>query len=274
MKDGIIATGLKDDRVMHFEQWSKLPNPSADYIIVDEAQDFTREQILMFKNSAKVATWLYGDSAQQIYGWRTPPPIRMEDIITLTRFQDEKLVFNHRLPKKIARFAEYIPEESVDLEIVCTNEGTEKPKLLGYASLNAQLDSIVQIIKNRNLEDVGIFLPNNDDVKKTSEYLTNKGQNNEVKYSTGKTTVNTLNFNTDNPKITTYHSAKGLQFETVFIPACNTSDKDKRNALYVAITRTYQSLYIMYSGSHSNFFDEIPSNLYETSLSGQTGERL
>lgn len=274
MKDGITATGLRDDKVMHFEQWLRLPNRNADYIIVDEAQDFTEEQIMMFKNSARVATWLYGDSAQQIYGWRTPPPVKMEDIITLTRFQDEKLVFNHRLPKKIARFAEFIPEDTVELELVCKNEGTEKPKLLSYPTLDAQLDAIIQIIKNRNFEDVGIFLPNNEDVKRISEYLTKKGLNNEVKYSIGRNTVNTLNFNSDNPKITTYHSAKGLQFEAVFIPACNTSDKDKRNALYVAITRTYQSLYMLYSGNYSTFFDDIPTSLYDTSLTVQTGERL
>ena len=96
----------------------------------------------------------------------------------------------------------------------------------------------------------------------------------KAKYSLDRNTVNNLNFNTDNPKVTTYHSSKGLQFEAVFIPDCNTNDNDKRNALYVAITRTYQSLYILHSGNLSNFFDEIPASLYDTSLIGQTGVRL
>ena len=69
----------------------------------------------------------------------------------------------------------------------------------------------------------------------------------------------------------TYHSAKGLQFEAVFMPECTCSDEESRNALYVAITRTYQSLYIMHSGNLSSFFDDVPTNLYKTSLS-QTEE--
>jgi superfamily I DNA/RNA helicase len=78
-----------------------------------------------------------------------------------------------------------------------------------------------------------------------------------------------LNFNSDNPKILTYHSAKGLQFEAVFIPEC-TYDRDDSNPLYVAITRTYQSLYITHSGNLSNFFDAVPKDLYETSLTSNT----
>ncbi|MBN1971233.1 MAG: ATP-binding domain-containing protein [Candidatus Delongbacteria bacterium] len=274
MKDGITSTGLKDDRVIHFEKWRRDGFPSADYIIVDEAQDFSQEQIMLFKDKARVATWLYGDSAQQLYGWRTPPPLRMEEIINLTKFQDEKLVFNHRLPKKIARFAEYISKDNVDLELVCKNEGIEMPKILKYSTSDSQLDAIIQIIKNRSFEDVGIFLPTNAEVERVSNYLTQKGLNNEVKYDMNQRTINTLNFNSDNPKIVTYHSAKGLQFEAVFIPNCTSNEEDKRSALYVAITRTYQSLFIMHSGNLSTFFDEIPTNLYETSLSGQTGTRL
>ncbi len=273
MKDGITAIGLHDDRVIHFEKWKRDGCPSADYIIVDEAQDFSREQILLFKDKARVALWLYGDSAQQLYAWRTPPPIKMEEIITLTGFNDEKLVFNHRLPKKIARFAEKIDDNS-DLELVCKNEGTELPKILKYPSFDSQLDAIAQIIKTRAFEDVGIFLPHNEEVERVSKYLTQKGLNVEAKYDKDHRTINNLNFNTDNPKIVTYHSAKGLQFEAVFIPNCTINESDKRSALFVAITRTYQSLFIMYSGSLSTFFDDVNSNLYETSLAVQTGKRL
>ena len=70
----------------------------------------------------------------------------------------------------------------------------------------------------------------------------------------------------------TYHSSKGLQFENVFIPECTADGPDDRNPLYVAITRTYKSLYIMHSGNLSSFFDAVPTNLYDESLS--TGPTL
>lgn len=64
----------------------------------------------------------------------------------------------------------------------------------------------------------------------------------------------------------TYHSSKGLQFENVFLPNCTTSNPEDRPALYVAITRTYGTLYIMYSGSVSPLFDEIEEDCYDTTL--------
>ncbi len=274
MKDGIKEIGLNNDKVLYYEQWNRLGCPSADFMVVDEAQDFTKEQIEKFKSKATTALILYGDSAQQIYKFRTPPPISMERIIDLTGFPSEQLVFNHRLPKKIARIAEYISETDDELEMRCRNEGSELPKILKYNNLDKQLDAISDIIKNRRFEDVGIFFPRNEKVEYAYNYLTKKGLIVEAKFDKNQTTTLTLNFENENPKIVTYHSAKGLQFEAVFIPNCNVEENDKRSPLYVAITRSYQSLFIMHSGDLSSFFDEVPKNLYETTLTTQGGVRL
>ena len=70
----------------------------------------------------------------------------------------------------------------------------------------------------------------------------------------------------------TYHSAKGLQFETVFIPNIRELNmlrmEQEQKALYVAMTRTYRDLYIMYSSNLPSHLSEsvIPKELYETSL--------
>ena len=275
MSDGVRQVGINADNVDYYWNWeNRKGSPAADYIIVDEAQDFSKEDILQFKNKAKKALLLYGDSAQQLYKFiQNKTTVSMEEIITFTGFQDEKLVFNHRLPKKIARLAEYISSVNDDLEGRCRNEGVEKPKILKYNSLNAQLDAIAEIIKNRNFEDVGILFRHNEDVKRAYDYLSAKGLNIEAKYEDKVNFRNgkmTLNFNSDNPKLLTYHSAKGLQFEAVFLPECSVSGNDDRNPLYVALTRTYQSLYVMHSGNLSNFFDCVPKNLYDTGLTGNT----
>lgn len=78
-----------------------------------------------------------------------------------------------------------------------------------------------------------------------------------------------LNWSTTNPKLMTYHSAKGAQFEAVFIPECTEGDYF-RNALYVAVTRTYQSLYITYTDRLSPLLCDIPSELFNESLSSST----
>ena len=72
-------------------------------------------------------------------------------------------------------------------------------------------------------------------------YRFNKGDN-DFDY------VDNLNFNTTLPKIMTYHSAKGLQFDMVILPLYNgASDDEAKKALYVAMTRTMHSLYVLYS---------------------------
>ena len=206
---------------------------------------------------------MYGDSAQQLYAFReNNPPISIEEIAVLTRFPMEQLMFNHRLPKKIARFAEYLESTGDSLEERCKNEGSELPKVLKYDNLDKQLDAIIDIIKTRGYDDIGIFFPKNADIEYAYDYFNNNGLDVEAKYNR----FMNLDFNSNLPKLATYHSSKGLQFEAVFLPDCeNIQEKDK-NALYVALTRSYQDLFIMHSGNLTSFFDDIPEDLYETSL--------
>lgn len=273
MSDGIREVGINSNNVDYFWNWKKRQNsPSADYIIVDEAQDFSEEDIRIFISKANKALLLYGDSAQQLYKFRQDiRPVSMEQIAVITSFQTEQLVFNHRLPKKIARLAAFVSSIDDDLEGRCRNEGTELPNIYELSSFNAQMDKIEEIIKNRHFEDVGILFRHNDDVRKAYDYFCSKNFSVEAKYDVKgdwKKNKMDLNFHSDNPKLMTYHSAKGLQFEAVFIPECSCDDNDDRNSLYVAITRTYQSLYIMHSGNLSSFFDCVPTNLYMTSSNG------
>ncbi len=264
MADGINQIGLNRNMVDYHWYWENRKNsPMADYIIVDEAQDFSEEDIRKFKRCARKALLLYGDSAQQLYAFiKDKRTISMEEMSVITGFPTEQLVYNHRLPKKVARVAQIICAENDDLESRCKNEGTEKPKIYCLNSYEDQLDMIAEIIKNRNLNDVGILLKSNGEVEKAYNYLRRKGLNVEAKMGQEMD----LNFKSDNPKIMTYHSSKGLQFETVFIPECYCSKPEDRNPLYVAMTRTYSTLYIMYSNSLSSFFNAVPSSLYETSV--------
>ncbi len=280
MTDGISQIGLESNNIETFNKcffWSKIDGKwkrgdwkkgTFDYILIDEAQDFTKEDVQLFKNKANKALLVYGDSAQQVYKFiEDRKTVSMEEIHLITGIPIEQLVFNHRLPRKVARIAEYINIEKDDLENRCRNEGTEKPKFLYYTTFEKQLDAIVEIINNRNFEDVGIMFRHNKEVRSAYEYLNQKGFNVEARFD-GEDKG--LNFNSDNPKLMTYHSSKGLQFEAVFMPECTCSGNDDRNPLYVALTRTYQSLYVMHSGNLSSFFDSVPKNLYDTSITSNT----
>ena len=283
MSDGIKQIGLRESNVVNFDacfQWGKndygelqrgvWKKGSYDYVIVDEAQDFSRDDIELLKSKARKALLVYGDTAQQLYKFlKDKQTVSMEDIQYFTKFPVEQLVFNHRLPKKIARVAQYLNSESDELEERCTEEGTEKPKILEYNTKQEQFAAIANLIKNKGMEDVGILFRNNKEVDEAYDYFTNKGIEVEAKSYRHK---DELDFTSDNPKLMTYHSSKGLQFENVFIPECTAEGADDRNPLYVAITRTYRSLYIMHSGNLSCFFDDVPTDLYDGSIS--TGPTL
>ena len=72
-----------------------------------------------------------------------------------------------------------------------------------------------------------------------------------------------LNFRSENPKLMTYHSAKGLQFETVILPMfVEAKSQAARKALYVAMTRTYRNLYVMYTGKLGAPLSNVPDHLY------------
>lgn len=279
MKDGIEQLGLSPSNFVHFAacfEWNngirgdwKMGN--YDYIILDEAQDFSFDDIKILQTRTNKAILIYGDSAQQLYKFiKEKSPVSMEDIQYLTKYPVEQLVFNHRLPKKIARFAQYLNSENDELDERCTLEGAEKPKILQYLSIHAQLDAIMQIIRNKSLEDVGILFRTNREVEDAYSYFREHNMNTEAKIDGY---IN-LDFNSGNPKLMTYHSSKGLQFEYVFLPECTAEGEENKVPLYVAITRSYRALYIMHSGKISNLLAPIPCELYDTSLSSGTNINL
>ena len=181
---------------------------------------------------------------------------------------------NYRLPLPVARVAQYV---GLDLdafdEKTYKSKEIAKPRFIKYRNLNEQIKAIAQIIKRLELSDVGILLPQNDGVCRVSELLNSNGVNNEAKYTDSSdwhNSVDNLDFSTSNPKVMTFHSAKGLQFETVFLLGVNSlSDNtpqkiSSQKALYVAMTRTYRYLYIMYSDTLPSPLKEVPNNLYLT----------
>ena len=274
--EGCQGEGIDPSLIDYWGNWKNNPRPT-DYILVDEAQDFSPSAIAMFQQYAGRALLLYGDTSQQVYSFRRgqDAPISMEEIKRITCFPDDKLVFNHRLPRTIARIAEFLNAEHDDLVGCCKNEGTEKPYLLRYPTRDDQLLSIAQIVRARGLDDVGILLPRNDRVKAVWQFLQEQGINAEVKYSENNRIYSNLNFATSNPKVMTYHSAKGLQFGTVFLPECDYQRLDQFvEPLYVAMTRAYESLFLMYSGQLPQVLLRIPSDLYETNLKARETELL
>lgn len=271
MESGRETLGLNRDFDYHWRWKNRKGMPKADYTIVDEIQDFTKEEIGEFIEATNKHFFFFGDTAQSIYKpFKDTLPV--EEI--LYAFPDKRsstkkfeLYRNYRLPLQVARMAQCVGEELPPfIESIYQSKETQKPFLIKYSNNNEQISSIGKIIKNRGLTDVGIFMPDNDTVEMLVKMFQEENIDIEYRYSIDGTSYDTLDFDTDLPKVMTYHSAKGLQFETVFLPLLpSTIEDNDRSALYVAMTRTYHFLYMMYSDSKPNLLANAPQDCYETS---------
>ena len=257
----------------HHHLWLyKLEKPSADYIIVVEIQDFTEEEIKEFMSAAKVSYLFFGDSAQSIYKQFGKKTMSIEQISELTGLKPLCLYNNYRLPRSIAKITQ--PYVGVDVnpykDKVYQNKEKRLPHFIQYEDFDKQILAIRDII-DANAEtlfsqSIGILFPTNDLVLKTYTELDNLGVKVEFKYNDDETGefVDNLDFTSSNPKILTYHSAKGLQFDTVILPMyVGATDDESRKSLYVAMTRAMHQLYIMYSTPTLNPpLNNVPSQLY------------
>lgn len=243
-----------------------------DYIIVDEAQDFSGEALDVLKlHCSKIL--FFGDTAQSLYktfSFDNNPTIKIDEIAKRFSLNTENLIINHRMPKTIARLAQCLNQDDDVLEERCANDGISKPFIIKHNDIDSQLDSIAKIVKNKNLEDVGIFAFYKDDVQKIGDGLSARGLSPEI-YLSDKNMQ--LDFTSSNPKVMTYKSSKGLQFETVFIVGCGQNiGVSQSKSLYVAMTRSFQDLYIFYSGQPTSLFDTVNVDVFDTQLGGSSSD--
>ena len=257
-------------RFYYHNQWVKQGKPQADYIIVDEIQDFTQEEIQDFIQAAKKYYMFFGDTAQSIYKQYGKQTLTIEEIAKLTGLNVLKLYNNYRLPRSVAKITQDYVGVNVDpyKEKVYQNKEKSLPYIIYKNSIEEQVDSIKAIVGNNAGKSIGILLPSNELALKVSEELRKKNVGCELKYSTDMKIdtryVDTLDFASIMPKIMTYHSAKGLQFDIVILPMYNgASDNESRKALYVAMTRTMHKLYVFYSTPKLAYpLSDVPTRLY------------
>ena len=267
-----MCTGKNNSsyRFYHYDLWKYYERPTADYIIVDEIQDFTKEDIAGFIQSARKNYFFFGDSAQSIYKQFGKQTLTIEEISLMTGLVPLQLYNNYRLPRSVAKITQgYI---GVDVnpyeEKVYQNKEKALPYFIHFDNLKTQVALINSIIENNHGKSIGVLLPSNELVLKVCNEL-QKGDNDfefkYKKYPQDKKSYGELRFNNTLPKVMTYHSAKGLQFDIVILPMYEGANKtESRKSLYVAMTRTMHQLYIMYSTPDLKYpLSEVPTRFYQ-----------
>lgn len=273
--NGFMQTGNKEGgnyQFFYHHQWKDNHMPSADYIIVDEIQDFNKEEIEEFISAAKKHFLFFGDTAQSIYSQFGKNTMTIEEISKLTNLPVLPLYNNYRLPRPVAKITQNYVGVNVTryADKIYRNKEKELPHFIQFPDFTSQAQAIADIVNNNPNSSVGILLPNNKLVVDTYRELLRLDVAFEYKFQVEgieKKTMENLDFYSNLPKLMTYHSAKGLQFDIVILPKYDGAKSiEDRKALYVAMTRTMHELYVMYSTSEIKPPLNVPTHLYKKEL--------
>lgn len=287
------SAGHRGCQVMTMKEW-KRNHCEADYILVDECQDLSPEDIQELNASKRKSIFLYGDDSQQIMDFiRNRRPVALNWIKANLGLPVFKLRKNYRLPKQVAYFAEEISGRK-DLHDHCENTGGHRPYVIRVSrDVDEQAELIAETVKNGHFQNVGVLCRSNEDVKTLYNAMKDRGVTVSAKWwiekrdnecvpadpfgfgggsrSRRRDRFDTSELSDTTIQIMTCHQAKGLQFEAVFLMSWpDLKDELEVNCYYVAITRTYHSLFVLYTDRLPEIVDAIPKQYYQTTLTDQS----
>ena len=233
---------------------NKIGNESRDkcieHLILDEAQDFPKELLVILNLFSRRIT-VFGDPNQAI-----------ENKTTLADFTNAldaggkvyHLSRNYRNTEEISNAAALFYTGSKDDIPAASKRRGNKPSLYQCASYEDCIKFISDYADNNPSEMIGVLLPSDRDVRSViKRYAADieKRTDADVQYYIGKSDTNEFNFQSDGVKVLSYKTAKGLEFDTVFLPEINHEKLDKpddtqlQNAVYVAASRAKNSLFFV-----------------------------
>lgn len=237
------------------------------HIVIDEGQDLSPEMLrsLALAIPADGSITFFGDVAQQIYGsrisWRSAGlKVKKGEMWSFDR--------NYRNSKEIADLAiaiSELPFFDKDVDIVTPKSPTAsgpKPGLVRFTEPGKELEWVIQaaqkVAKN---ETVAILVRTRKDVKHIIRLLEKNGTPTQELHG------DMFSWNS-RPGISvgTYHSAKGLEFDTVLLPYCSKGRlpdpervialedeeetiSEEAKLIYVAVTRARRRLVLTFTGA-------------------------
>lgn len=252
--------------------------PPFSHIVIDEAQDLNKIQLLTLKELVSKDTnsiTIIADNAQRIY----KSGFNWTEIGFDFKGKTRVLKKNYRSTIQISKAAQsLLLNESQDNDftrIESARRGEYLPKVKKLACLADQVEYAIAELKDRGNETAVFLHRSRSGVEDISIILTRLGVEHNV-ISSGDKVLGAKEI-----KVCTLSSIKGLEFDHVFImdcsaehiPSFNDTDADdllhvstERRLLYTAMTRARERLFILFSGNESVFLNEISAALIDRDL--------
>lgn len=273
-----------------------------DYILCDEVQDLT-PRILQEMNNRGTHVIVAGDSNQSIYDYdpqwkeKTVTPSEIGKLINGDSFE---LGIIHRLSRSIIDAVQrFLPRMNIFSNKTEMGKNDTEIRLCEAPSEEKEVAYVMeQATKAVNIGDTAaILIPSAQKIIHFMNLaLSNAGKSvwEEVTNQYGKTDFGAMNtylkangikmqyvgngygsFSENDRRVIvmTYHSAKGLDFENVFIPFANNNlyispnESIAKTLFMVAMTRARKNLYISYYGYPNNYLDAFKSNCAHIDIS-------
>lgn len=247
-----------------------LKNPpskdSRPYVIIDEGQDLPSDFYMAVPHLSKSLT-VFADENQRISERQST----LEEIRSRTRIENEvHLKKNFRNTLEIAKVARAFytgPEDR--LPELPDREG-RKPVIGNSDNLDDFVEFLLTYEELYSDRDIGVLTQTQSMQRKIENRISGETTNTVQYYrrEEGKAPPS-VNFDKSGIRLVTFASAKGLEFDVVFIPELQQVNLDPKDPstkmkLYVLVSRAREELFVTYSGSERpEVLDLFPENLME-----------
>ena len=234
---------------------SPPPPKLRPHLIVDEGQDMPREFYAILRAIARTMT-VFADENQQLTDERST----VREIRAATGIRScAELTRNFRNTRSVAALAAefYTGAGAAPVELRNDAADGDPPVLDHDAALHATVTRLVNFERANSKQQIGVLVPYKNILKSLYNRLDGKTINPAQIYLSTKREMGdrrAVNFLTPGIKLVSWTSAKGLEFDTVFLPElqANRMDPDSvgfRMNMYVMTSRARDELYLLYSGN-------------------------
>jgi len=233
-----------------------------DHLVIDEGQDFAKELYLVAPSLAEHIT-VFADENQRL--WPDNATIREISAhlgVDASCCGPHFIHKNHRNTRQIALLAAEFYAGAVSGIPELPDRQGETPAVFETRALGNQGRYIGNFARTYTDASIGVICPDAETVNELAKWIRKFAPATLVQSQPAQ-----FDFRTPGVMLVTYQTAKGLEFDSVFLVALDRLTYSEtvvwKMRLYVAIARARNSLYLMYSGDRPPFMDRIPSGLLD-----------